>query len=154
MYGNNIETSKIRRILIPLFTQNNPSIQPGLKYFFPENPEIDNKNIVGIEAHIVTTPALAKGDIKAGQFDIIRQGEAKSIYLNFFNSKNEELFSNVPLRSLFTYSPFVPGVKITKRIKPFFGKIKTRSCYAFVPGNSPAFLTNNVYLYISFFYNN
>ena len=152
MFGNNIQTSKIRRILVPLFTQDNPTIQNGLKYFFPDDPEIDNKNIVGVEAHLVTTPGFIDGDIAAGEFNIIPQAEGGNVYLNFYSNKNEEIFANMPLRSLFTNGLF--GTGITKRIKPLFGKIKTRSCFAYVPGNAPGFLTNRNYLYISFFYNN
>lgn len=152
MFGNNIQTSKIRRILVPLFTQDNPSIQNGLKYFFPEDPEIDNKNIVGVEAHLVSGFGLIQGDIKAGEFNILPQSSASYVYLNFFDNKNQEIYANMPLRSLFTNGVFTTG--ITKRIKPLFGKIKTRLCYAYIPGNAPSFATNRNYLYISFFYNN
>ena len=125
MFGNNIQTSKIRRILVPLFTQDNPTIQNGLKYFFPDDPEIDNKNIVGVEAHLVTTPGFIDGDIAAGEFNIIPQAEGSNVYLNFYSNKNEEIFANMPLRSLFTNGLF--GTGITKRIKPLFGKIKTKA---------------------------
>ena len=38
-YGNNYPTDKIKRIQVPLFTQENNTLQSGLKYFFPENPD-------------------------------------------------------------------------------------------------------------------
>lgn len=155
MYGNNIECAKIKRILIPLFTQENANIQPGLKYFFPETPEIDRNNIVGIEANIVAQPTLAPGDISDSLHNIVRQATAKDLYLCIYNNNNEEIFYNLPLRSLFTYSPFgtTPFTKLNKRIHPLIGKIKTRSCFAIWPANVSAPALSKLYISLSFFYN-
>ena len=53
--GNNKESVIIRKISIPFFDElgNTPN---GQRFFFPEHPEIDNKTIVGIEAHLQQTP--------------------------------------------------------------------------------------------------
>lgn len=151
--GNNIESAKIKRILIPLFTQENPLSIPGLKYFFPENPEIDRFNIVGIEANIVRQPTLAEGDIKDGNKEIITQATARQIYLCLYNNKNEEIFYNLPLRSLFTYAPASTGFLITKRIKPISCKLKTRSCYAYIPANGSPSTIDYQYISLSIYYN-
>lgn len=151
--GNNYPSNKIKRIQIPLFTQENPDIIPGLKYFFPENPEIDRYNIVGIEAHLLTTPALAIGDIKDAITQQLPQYAARDLYLCIYDSNNEEIFYNLPVRSLFTYMPFAVNNNITKRIKPFSCKIKTRSCYVYQPANVPTNAPDNTYLSLTFFYN-
>jgi len=139
--------------MIPLFTSENQTTVPGIKYFFPENPEIDRYNIVGMEAHIVRTPAKANGDIKDSINDIVTQAQARFIYLCLYNNNNEELYWNLPLRSLFTYAPFSTGFNITKRIKPISCKIKTRSCYAFIPANINVGTPQNQYISLSIYYN-
>lgn len=150
-YGNNIPSNKIKRIMIPLFTQENAFAVPGLKYFFPENPEIDKYNIVGIEAHLVSQPALALGDIEDSINNIVPHAFARQIYLCLYDQNNEEVFYNFPLRSLFTYGT-ITTVK-TKRIKPITTKLKTRSCYAYIPANGAAQAIPNFYISLSFYYN-
>ena len=152
-YGNNYPSNKFRRILIPLFTQENPQAVPGVKYYFPENPEIDKYNIVGMEAHIVRQPTLAAGDIKDQIIDIVTQASARDIYLNLYNEKNEETFFNLPLRSLFTYMPFAINFKVTKRIKPIKTKLKTRSCFAYIPANIGGSALENQYISLTIYYN-
>jgi len=152
-YGNNYSSNKFRRIIIPLFTQENPLAVPGVKYFFPENPTIDQYNIVGMEAHIVRQPTLAEGDIKDGIIDIVTQASARNIYLNLYNDKNEETYFNLPLRSLFTYAPFATGFRITKRIKPITTRLKTRSCFAYIPANIVGSALENQYISLTIYYN-
>lgn len=153
--GNNIPSKHIKRILIPLFTQENPLAVPGLKYFFPENPQIDRKNIVGIEAHLQFTPALAAGDTDDALNNVITQSFAKQIYLVLYNQNNEEIFYNFPLRSLFTFMPLnsFPGQRLTKRIKPICCKLKTRSCFAYIPANANPQILNKLYISLSIYYN-
>ena len=139
--------------MIPLFTQENPLAVPGVKYFFPENPEIDKYNIVGMEANIVRQPTLAEGDIKDGILDIVTQASARDIYLCLYNQSNEEIFYNLPLRSLFTYAPFATGFRITKRIKPISCKLKTRSCFAYIPANISGSALDNQYISLTIYYN-
>jgi hypothetical protein len=154
-YGNNYPTNKIKRIEIPLFTQDNTAIQSGIKYFFPENPVIDKSNIVGIEANIRTINFI-NGDISNQTKNIIDQVTAKFVYLTFYDQNNEEIFYNVPVRSLFTINEnniLITTQTLQKRIKPFQGKIKTRNCYAYVPANVTAPGFNNIYLSLTFYYN-
>ena len=153
-YGNNFPTDKIKRIEIPLFTQTNNAIQTGVKYFFPENPVIDDNEILGIEANIRTINFI-NGDIADQTKNIVDQLSAKFIYLTFYNLNSEEIFYNLPLRSFFTINEnniTITTQTLQKRIKPFQGRIKTRQCFAIVPANItiPAF--NNIFLSLSFFY--
>lgn len=154
-YGNNVQSKHIQRILIPLFTQENPLTVPGQKYFFPENPVIDRANVVGIEAHLVFTPTIALGDIRDSRINIVRQSEAREIYLVLYNENNEEILYNFPLRSLFTYMPLgsIPAGTKSKRIKPITCKLKTRSCYAYIPANGALQNINNQYISLTIYYN-
>jgi hypothetical protein len=127
-YGNNYQSEKIKRILIPLFTQENSFIQEGLKYFFPENPEIDRNNIVGMEANLVAElrgGVNVPGDIESSQFKLVRQSLADDLYMVIYNSNNEEIFYNFPVRSLFPVDPANTTTnKLIKRIKPLTAKIR------------------------------
>ena len=152
-YGNNNTSKKIRRIIIPLFTQENKQATPGLKYFFPENPEIDRNNITGIEAHIRSAAVIGTGDISDSLNNIVDQFNASDIYICLYNQQNEEIFYNLPLRSLFTITPFNLTNNLTKRIKPFMCKLKTRSCFAYIPANSPQTYPDNLFISLTFFYN-
>jgi hypothetical protein len=153
--GNNIPSKHIKRILIPLFTQENPLAVPGLKYFFPENPHIDRAKVVGMEAHLQFSNALALGDIRDSLNNISTQSFARQIYLVLYNENNEEIFYNFPLRSLFTFMPLgsIPTGTISKRIKPITCKLKTRSCYAYIPANGQAQTINKIYISLSIYYN-
>ena len=151
-YGNNYPTNKIKRIEIPLFTQENAQLQTGVKYFFPENPTIDQNEILGIEANIRFL-AFINPDIADQTKVQLDQTTAEYLYLVFYNSNNEEIYYNLPVRSLFTVNqPLEITPKLQKRIKPFQSRIKTRSCYAYVPANVPAPAFNNVFLSLTFFY--
>ena len=151
--GNNIPANKIKRINIPLFTQDNLQPQPGLKYFFPENPEIDRYNIVSVEAHLKTSAILGAGDIADSLNNIASQYFAREIYLCFYNQNNEEIFFNLPLRSLFTITPFNLTAKLSKRIKPILCKLKTRSCFAYIPANTTQIFPDNLFISLTFYYN-
>ena len=151
-YGNNVPSNKIKRILIPLFTQENPLVVPGLKYFFPENPEIDRYNIVGIEAHLQTSSGIATGDIGKSDQLVITQAFARQIYLTLYDQNNAEVFFNLPLRSLFTFTPTI-STRLTKRIKPITTKLKTRSCFAYVPANAVIGVLEYQYISLTFYYN-
>ena len=154
-YGNNVPSKHIKRILIPLFTQENPLAVPGLKYFFPENPQIDRNNIVGMEAHLQFTNALAAGDTDDALNNVITQDFAKQIYLVLYDQDNQEIFYNFPLRSLFTFMPLgsFAGQRLTKRIKPITCRLKTRSCFAYIPANANPQILDNLYISLSIYYN-
>ena len=140
--------------MIPLFTNENPGAVPGIKYFFPENPAIDKVDILGMEAHMVTRANLALGDIKDVINPIISQDAARNVYLCLYNNNNEEIYYNLPLRSLFTYAQFAGQNTLSKRIKPITCKLKTRSCYAYLPANLPVGPNfQNVFISITFYYN-
>jgi len=151
MLGNNIKSEHIFRTSIPLFKNDEApgaSGWPGVKYFFPELPQIDNKFIVGIEANLSTQSSLI-GDIPRNilPYQYVTKQDAQYIFLTFYDQDGSEKFSNVPLFSLF---PNNGGTQ--KRVHPFIGKIKTRSCYAILPANVLE-LQDKYYISLTFYYN-
>lgn len=148
MYGNNVASSKFRRITIPLFDQNG-NRNPGNKYYFPDNPEIDKYYITGIEAHLGTDIA------NDGDFNIttglrpVTEADAKQMYVSIYSEDNSEKNYLIPLLSLFPAIDY-PILGIRKTVKPYFGRIKTRSCYISIPAN--AIGISEEYVFLTFYY--
>jgi hypothetical protein len=148
-FGNNIESTYIRKINFPFFDQNG-NTNNGQKFFFPEHPEIDSKTVVGIEAHLRSVVVAERGDLDATTIqNNLPVNFAQYVYLCFYNENYEEVFYNVPLFSLFGNLTFIVSPK--RKIKPYFGKIKTRNCYAYIPANSPVFIGNDFYIHLTFY---
>lgn len=148
MVGNNKESLQIRRISVPFFDElgNTPN---GQRFFFPEHPEIDNKLVVGIEAHLKQTPPaiIFAGDFN--QVDNVTVNIASFIYLCFYDNNNAEVFYNVPLLSIFGKK--IIGSTPKQKIKPYTAKIKTRKCYAYIPANSSIFIGSDLYINLTFY---
>lgn len=156
--GNNLQADKFYRMRIPLFDEFGNTVN-GVKYFFPENPAIENKKIVGIEAHLATTtgappPPINQGDLagSGGQpGKNLLTWLAAYVYVTIYDDKGEEIFYNVPLYSLFNRQ--TPG-QLTKRVKPYYGKIKTRKSFLMIPANATVSIVGDYVINLTFFYNN
>lgn len=147
--GNNVEAEQIIRINIPFFSTDTGTVQPGTKYFFPDNPHIDKKTIVGIEAHACNGTGSPDIDIPAPNTVGVSPFDLTYIYFTFSNDKDELIFENVP--ALFLFGKVVIGNQKRKfSINPFLGKIKTRKCFAYIPANTTYALTN-AYLTLTFY---
>jgi hypothetical protein len=132
--GNNLRALKIERIIFPIFNDVTGFATAGEKYFFPENPQIDNKQIVGIEVH--SGSGAGRGDLQglAANKLLTTANELRHIYLTFVDKDKNEIFENVPAISIF--GRFIFGATPKQKIFPFFNKIKTRNCYALIPANT------------------
>jgi hypothetical protein len=132
--GNNIQSLKIERITFPIFNDASGFSTPGEKYYFPENPQIDRQKIVGIELHC--GDGAGKADLQGivNNKLLTTAFELKHIYLTFVDSEKNEIWENVPAISIFGKYTFVGAPK--QKIFPFFNKIKTRNCYAYIPANT------------------
>lgn len=156
--GNNLQADKFYRVRIPLFDQFGNTVN-GVKYFFPELPAIEKKQIVGIEAHLATTgagppPPLNQGDLagSGGQpGKNLLTWLAAYVFVTIYDENNAEIFYNVPLYSLFNRQ--TPG-QLSKKVKPYFGKIKTRNSYLIIPANSTISIAGDYVVNLTFFYNN
>ena len=147
--GNNVEAEQIIRVTIPFFSETTGTAQAGTKYFFPDNPHIDNKTIVGIEAH--ASSGIGAPDLDPAGVNLIGVPpfDLTYIYFTFMNENDESIFENVP--ALFLFGKVVIGNQKRKfSIMPFLGKIKTKKCFAYIPANTPLALTNT-YLQLSFY---
>lgn len=150
MNGNNKTAEQIVRISIPFFSETNAGAVAGQKYYFPEHPEIDKKTVVGIELHCGGVGgSTGLPDSRNAKLLQIRPSQVRNIYFVFVNDKNEMIFENVPALSLYTKNVAV-GNTFKQSIQPYYGKIKTRACYAYFPGNT-AFSLSDSYLNLTFY---
>jgi len=133
-YGNNIQALKIERITLPIFNDQTGFATAGEKYYFPENPQIDNFNVVGVEVHAGDGAGRADLTGLAANKLITTATELRNIYITFSDSEKNEIWESVPAISIF--GRFIFGATPKQKIFPFFGKIKTRNCYAYIPANS------------------
>ena len=150
MLGNNRQALQIIRISIPFFSEAGSGAVAGQKYFFPEHPEIDNKTVVGIELHCGGVGGVTgQPDSTDSKLIQIRPSQVRNIYFVFKNEINEHLFENVPALSLYTKN-VAAGNDFKQSIQPYFGKIKTRACYAYFPANT-GFTLPDSYLNLTFY---
>lgn len=131
--GNNIQALKIERITLPIFNDATGFATAGEKYYFPENPQIDKFNIVGIEVHAGQGGGTSDLTGLAANKLIATATELRNIYITFSDSEKNEIWESVPAISIFGKFTFQDP---KQKIFPFFGKIKTRNCYAYIPANS------------------
>jgi hypothetical protein len=154
MLGNNIQSVKTYRMVVPL-NIDGTTPAPGTKFYFPETPVLENKNIVGLEGHLSTNLAgtyLGDLDINTGGTVNVNDAEASYLFFTIFDENGSEKFANVPFASICKiYSSILNANK--KRVYPFVGKIKTRKSYFSFPPNLPFALTSNAIVTLTFFYN-
>jgi len=156
MEGSNYTADKIFRIRVPLYTDD--SITPnGVRFYFPDTPAIDKEYIKGIEAHLA--PNVITGDpgdlvdrrLYSGvNSKTLLADLAKYVYVTISGFDLEEKNYYVPLTSLFNLQ--TTGIVTTKRVKSYFGKIKTRNSYLIIPANSPVTIVGNSDVNITFYY--
>ncbi len=148
MYGNNIKSTKIKRVLVPL---DDTTISG--RWFFPEDPELDRKKIVGLSVSfsgasgdITANPPLYSG---AQQLSILNKNQAliKDSFLTIYSQDNTELVANFPLNPLFNDD----GNK-KNRIVPIVGRIKTKASYIFVQGGKTPPANRVVAIWLNFYY--
>jgi hypothetical protein len=147
MYGNNLTALKAQKINVLMVAQDETTVPfpppySGKKYFFPDTPSIDAGYIVGIEAHL---KQVAPNPILAGDLtDVVSTGDSfntnfstnssKYLFLNIYGNDDDLKFTNIPLSSLFPLQPgLIKTPKFRKTVKPYWGKIKTRASYVWLP---------------------
>lgn len=148
MYGNNIQSTKIRRVTIPMFS--NTGTDDGQRYFLPQLPEIDNKYIVGIEADVRDpNGSLNDNTLRANGFPAIlpNTNQAKYIFIYLKDSNKFEKNGYIPLQSL---------VRLTgqnrKKVMPYYGSISTRDSFLTIPANSVGLKLIPIYVTLTFYY--
>lgn len=150
MSGNNKTAQQIIRISIPFFSETGAGAVAGVKYYFPEHPEIDKKTVVGIELHCGGVGGVTgMPDSTNSKLVQVRPSQVKNIFFVFVDDKGNNIFENVPALSLYTKN-VASGNDFKQSIQPYFGKIKTRACYAYLPANT-GFALQDAYLNLTFY---
>jgi hypothetical protein len=153
--GNNLECIKALRVNVQLYEDVTLNNRPNFRYYFPETPELNGKNIVNIKFN---AGASISGQIEAlGQTVIdlpnsiisentqgINQQPAgpqfgvggvdldKYLLLTIYNEKKEQVLSSYPCHDLAGYYRNSGGSLVTDslgKIRPFDFKIDIRSSF-------------------------
>jgi hypothetical protein len=151
MLGNNAKSAKFRRIFVPFARDNNlNSIITG-RYFFPENPELERKNITGIQIH------FGDEDISINNSTILQgvptanlgswSGAANLSFLTLYTDEGDEKLSNFPAYGLYNQGTGFQRINIIP------GKINIPKSYIYFVGTAAAITTSIVGFSITFFYN-
>jgi hypothetical protein len=134
--GNNYQSVKTKRVNVTLtISANNP------RYYFPDIPELNDVEIVGIQAHYGDN-GLLYGDIHFNVGDpntpwAILTGV--NCFLNLINTKNELIVSNFPLLTFYNPTELdinnvnnILNDNMSGKIIPINSKLLLRQCYIYV----------------------
>lgn len=142
MFGNNIKAQGFKRVNVKLVNQADPaalSVSPGIKYYLPEEPHLEGKTIVGIEAHaklalVGTQPGDISDDSNIEGMPPVFAGVLSRMFLTLYSQTGEIVNESIPLSSLLQFSRSGTN-KPLKRIKPYIGKIDFSKSYVSAPAN-------------------
>ena len=142
MFGNNIKAQGFKRVNVKLVNPVDPAaifVSPGIKYYLPEEPHLEGKTIVGIEAHAVSyLPGSQPGDISDDSniegMPPTYTGVLKRMFLTLYSQNGAIICESIPLSSLLQFS-ITGTTKPLKRIKPYTGKIDFSKSYVSAPAN-------------------
>lgn len=139
MYGNNIQATGAERVNVQLIDQSDPAaafVIPGKRYFFPENPFLEKKNIVGIECHLKGFPFLgAAADTTID--GLVEIGSAPDFFITLYDQKGFIKFENIPLASLFPFQPVGNIVQpYSKKVHQYMGKLDFSKSYIYIAANN------------------
>jgi hypothetical protein len=153
MLGNNIQAVKMYRMVVPL-NINGTTASAGTKFYFPETPALEQKNIVGIEGHVAPNAGLSlQGDLETAIGGTnVNQFLASFLFMTIFDQDGSEKFYNIPFRSICLFDTTLTTTD-KKRVYPYIGKIKTRKSFITFPPNLPATITGNFIATLTFYYN-
>lgn len=151
MLGNNPKSTKFKRIFVPFQRDNDLNSVITGRYYFPENPELEKKNIVGIQVHFGTddislnnqTTVLGVPTVNIGTWS----GFANLAFLTLYSDTGDEKLTNFPVYGLYNQ-----GANFS-RINFISGKINIPKSYIFLVGQAAAVTTAIVGFSITFFYN-
>ena len=157
MFGNNIKAQGFKRVNVKLVNPVDPAaifISPGIKYYLPEEPHLEGKTIVGIEAHAVSyLPGSQPGDIsdysRIEGMNPVFSNVLRLMFLTLYSQTGEIVNESIPLSSLLQFSRSATN-KPLKRIKPYHGKIDFSKSYVVAPANVTSILRG--YIPLTFYF--
>ena len=139
--GNNYETLRQRRVDVTVAVGTNAN---QARWYFPDIPDLTNKQIVGIEANCATGTGESEldGDLAYNTNppngpDYWNGNQARYCFVNLASTKKEQLYSQFPAYMFFNAqdSGSTWGTK-TGKIMPVFAKLILRECYIYVPNST------------------
>jgi len=154
-FGNNREFIKALRVNVQLYEDVVLNNKPNFRYYFPETPALDGKDIVGIKFNagasitgqeenvgqtIIDLPSAIISENSQGivqqpagpQFGVGGVDLDKYLLVTIYNEKNEQVISNYPCHDLAGYYRNENGSLVNEslgKIRPFNFKIKIRNCF-------------------------
>jgi hypothetical protein len=154
--GNNYTTIRQRRVNVNCEVGTNTT---QARFYFPDLPDLTDKQIVNIEAHCSQGDEESSNDIAntiaPNGYEYWNGAQARYCFLNLINDKKENAYINFPAYMFFNAesSGATFGTKSGK-LMPVNSKLLFRECYIFVPNGSilPAGIADNFTASFTFFH--
>lgn len=134
--GNNYQAVKTKRVNVTLNAATN-NINP--RFYFPDIPELNDVQIVGIEAHMTRPVGLLFGDLfyTSTSTNFWTVPLIQYSFINLVNNNNELIIQNFPAIGLFNVTALNPNVQIASvqksgKIFPIYSKLNLRQCYIYI----------------------
>jgi hypothetical protein len=134
--GNNIKSKKFYRATIPISRTGLAGEVPQGKFFFPDLPELKNKTICGMEAHIGGLDVVAT-DFPLRILSLNQRITALppqisgAAFITLVNEKNSEIITQYPLFALANKN--IPPAPNFSKIIPIRAKINPPKCFVELP---------------------
>jgi hypothetical protein len=148
MYGNNLQSAKIKSVIVPLA---DTSISG--RWYLPETPELEKYIIRGLSVSF----SGAAGDLTGNlpiyygpeQATVLNRNQAisRSSFLTLYCKDGTEMLNNFPINPLYN----LPTSNLPK-IYPISGKINVRKSYIFVEGAKIPPANRVVVIWLNFYY--
>jgi hypothetical protein len=135
--GNNIESVKTKRVNVNIDLQANNT---NARWYFPEIPELNDVQIVGIEAHTTGFSFDLNPDVRSdlSNFWTFAKGTSMIYYcfLNLVNTQNELVIQNFPCitfpnRIAPKFNGLLSNSNKSGRIIPIYQKLNLRQCFIY-----------------------
>jgi hypothetical protein len=154
--GNSYTSIRQRRVNVNCEVGTNTT---QARFYFPDIPDLTDKQIVNIEAHCAQGDEESNNDIAntiaPNGFEYWSAYQARYCFLNLINDKKENAYINFPAYMFFNpkSSGATFGTKSGK-LMPVNSKLLFRECFIFVPNGStlPPGISENFTASFTFFH--
>jgi hypothetical protein len=150
MLGNNKKAVKFKRIFVPFQRDNDLNSPITGRYYLPDTPDLEKKDIVGIQIHFggddISIPnRTILGGVPSGNIGTW-SGFVQASFFTLYADTNEEKLLNFPVYGLYNASPRF------SRIIPINGKVKIAQSYISTPAVAAPVTTAVLGFSITFFH--
>lgn len=135
--GNNYQSVKTKRVNVSIDAQANTT---NARWYFPDIPELNDVQIVGIQAHVTGFTFSSDPDIQSTtqNFWSVIRGTSTIYYcfLNLVNTQNELVIQNFPCTTLANriapkFNNLIPNSSLSGKIIPIYQKLNLRQCFIY-----------------------